>query len=208
MAEIDHSGGGPPQRLETHSESVTSFLCQKKIFQFSTIFSISLISLLHSYHRLSISLSSPQIRHARCPSSDATDLAARASPRRPCLAHPQCRAGAAASLLRPSVRGDGLGGEAREGPEEARGDHGDGLGLRLRQRRRRLLREAPRRRERDHSDRSLRRVQVPDEVRRPDPGVLLRGIHRRQERPSPRRLPPILHCRRKEGSGRRRSGRR
>ena len=30
MAEIDHSGGGPPQRLERHSQSVTSFLYKRK----------------------------------------------------------------------------------------------------------------------------------------------------------------------------------
>lgn len=92
------------------------------------------LSPLHCYHRHththSFSLSLSRLSHASSSSSDAPKLAARAPPREnPALL--QCPPGGEASLVRPSLSPHGLGAEAREGPEEARGDHRDGTGLRL-----------------------------------------------------------------------------
>jgi len=71
----------------------------------------------------------------------------------------------------------GLSPSAPEGPQEARGDHRNGPRIRVRQRRRGLLREATRWTERHHRHRSLRRLQVPHPLRRPDPRLLRRGLH-------------------------------
>lgn len=111
-------------------------------------------------------------------------------------------AAAPRARLRTRLRDGGGGGgpAAGDGSQEAGGDHGDGAGLSVRERRRRLLRPPARRGERHRPHRSLRRLQVPHPLRRPDPGVLIRGIHRRQERPPPRRLPPVLHRQRQEGA--------
>ena len=89
---------------------------------------------------------------------------------------------------------DRIGAETREGPEETGRGNGHGIGIGLRKRRRFVLREAAGGGERDRPDRPVRRVQVPHPVRWPDPRVQLSGLHRWQERPATRRLPPLLHC--------------
>ena len=53
--------------------------------------------------------------------------------------------------------------------------------------------------------RPLRRRQLPHPVRGLDQGVLVGGIHRRQKQLQARRLPPILHRQRQEGTGERRA---
>ncbi|XP_039847898.1 putative polyketide beta-ketoacyl synthase 1 isoform X1 [Panicum virgatum] len=53
--------------------------------------------------------------------------------------------------------------------------------------------------------RPLRRRQLPHPVRGPDQEVLVGGIHRRQKQLQARRLPPILHRQRQEGTGERRA---
>ena len=61
--------------------------------------------------------------------------------------------------------------QTRNGSEETRRDHRNGTRLRLRERRRRLLRDTALRREWDQLDWSIRCFQVSDSIRWPDPWV-------------------------------------
>ncbi|KAF7007140.1 hypothetical protein CFC21_022100, partial [Triticum aestivum] len=123
-------------------------------------------------------------------------------------APPQCRRrravvrAAAASAIPPVCARLGVvtvGAPAGDRPEETGGDHRDGPGVRVRERRGRVLRPPPRRGERRGRHRPLRRLRVPHPIRRPDPRLLLRGLRRRQARPPPRRLPPLRPRRLQEG---------
>jgi len=59
--------------------------------------------------------------------------------------------------------------------------------------------EASRWWEQHHPHRPLRRLQVPHVLWQPNPRLLRRGLHGRQERSPLQRLPPLLHCRRQKG---------